>query len=70
LGVDEESEDESGVDEGLPELRCWIQMMKWMRITKFPWKLRNSLDQKLVEELFRSHPFKGVKGRIVSKGIV
>jgi hypothetical protein len=36
LGVHEESEDEPGVDEGLLELRCWIQMMKGMRITKFP----------------------------------
>jgi hypothetical protein len=36
LGVHEESEDDTGVDEGLLELRCWIQMMTWMRITKFP----------------------------------
>ena len=40
LGVHEESENESGVDEGLLELRCWIQMMTWMEITKFPWRSR------------------------------
>ena len=36
VGLHEESEDKSGVDEGLLELRCWIQMMTWIRITKFP----------------------------------
>ena len=33
-----ESGDESGVDEGVPglELRSWIQMMSWTKITNFP----------------------------------
>ena len=37
-GVYRESEDETGVDEGVPdlELRCWIQMMSWTKTTKFP----------------------------------
>jgi len=39
----EESEDEPGVDErGLLHLRCWIQMMTWIKTTKFP--LRSQTD--------------------------
>jgi hypothetical protein len=44
VGVHEESEDELQWMRGLLQLRCWIQIMTCMKITKFPSRSQDGFE--------------------------